>query len=203
MTTRRGRCSTRTQYGRNVEHAECRPRDTSHPFFFFWSMATRKRGVARPVNHPVQHWSQWFHSSTRSSSRILNSTVVERRLFVNEERRRSSGPGQGLSMTRCRGQIRDTCNSWMVLNDSSDTSYVTYSAERFLSTFCNTFASDRAVYTVNMSRWGSSLRMNLALVRGVSCVNLNTPYTVDSRLALGCVPTNCLGTTGWKWSFVI
>lgn len=34
MTTRRGRCSTRTQYGRNVEHAECRPRDTSYSFFF-------------------------------------------------------------------------------------------------------------------------------------------------------------------------
>lgn len=35
MTTRRGRCSTRTQYGRNVEHAECRPRDTSYSFFSF------------------------------------------------------------------------------------------------------------------------------------------------------------------------
>ena len=178
--------------GRSTEETSstqsARPRDTSHPFLFLLIHGNKKTWRSSPGESP----SATLITVISQFNEIIEShlELYCRRAVALRKRREETFIGP---------EAR-------VINDSmprSDKRYVQFLngserfewhlvrgvlAKRFLSTFCNAFANDRTVHTVNMSRWSSSLRMNLALVRGVSCVNLNTPYIRLTLILLVVLP---------------
>lgn len=125
MTTRRGRCSTRTQYGRNVEHAECRPRDTSYSLFFFRSMATRKRGKACPVNRRIieKNCRTLFGEPIQlDDDHYAMPPIVFCRCSDRKWGGQLSHPRMIYQWLDVAAKIKVTCNFWMISYGTSDIS---------------------------------------------------------------------------------
>lgn len=129
MTTRRGRCSTRTQYGRNVEHAECRPRDTSYSLFFFppfdpWqqeNVGKLARWIVELSRRIVEHCSVSLYNWTTIITRC--PPIVFSRCSDRKWGGQLSQPSRGfINGSMSRQKIKVTCNFWMISNGTSDIS---------------------------------------------------------------------------------